>query len=329
MNRRTTLTHIALLTLSTAFAGCNLQKSDDVAEFREALPEANHIAVAGPEQSSGQKTLATEPGQSEFAEWYAFTRNVRDGVNTVTRDVLGGVWLVVHLQPSNVGADFAEWGPYTDALDPVAYRLRVTRTAEGEYDYRLEGRPRASKSEADYVAVLVGNGFGRLDPRHGDGKFVIDLDAAKRLDPIKHLNDSGTVTITHDLPADITLNPGSLPRLIRADVDPAGDAWMSIVSDAKQDGTGTLTLDAHADTADAKNTALEDVHLLSRWQADGAGRADLTISGGDLPPSIPLVNGSECWNNGFARVYYADSVTFEPNFGESSACAYPTAEAAP
>ena len=69
---------------------------------------------------------------------------------------------------------------------------------------------------------------------------------------------------------------------------------MHVVSDARADRTGTLSVDAHADTDESKASLLEDVSLLSRWHADGAGRADLAISGGDLPASIPLVTTSEC-----------------------------------
>ncbi|HET9930863.1 MAG TPA: hypothetical protein VFQ35_09260, partial [Polyangiaceae bacterium] len=287
---------------------------------RDALPEANQVSVAGPEHdSSGKKTLAIGGGGAEVAEWYAFTRNVRDGVNVVTRDVLAGVWLVVHSPPSKVGMDFAEWGPYTDALDPAAYRMRVERSPDGTYLYRLEGRPRSSSSEADYVAVLTGKGYGKLDSRHGDGEFTIDLDAAKRLDPIKHRDDSGTVSITHDLPAE---DPSALPRIIAAQVDPAGDAWVRIRSEAKVDLTGTLSVDAHADTDESKATAMEDISLVSRWKADGQGRADVSIAGGDLPAAIPLVTASECWNDSFARVYYSDSVGFKPVFGDSTACVY-------
>lgn len=320
MFRRTTLAHIALAASTLAASACTLQKADDVSEYRDALPDPTHVTVAGPEpDGSGKKTLATDDGSVEVAEWYAFTRNVRDGVNVVTRDVLVGVWLVVRSAPSLVGADFAEWGPSGDALDPAAYRLRVQRSADGTYLYRLDGRPRSSTSDADYVSVLSGTGYGRLDPRHGDGEFSIDLDAAKRLDPIKHRDDSGTVSISHDLPARDT---AGLPRLITAQVDPSGDAWIRIRSEANVDHTGSLRVDAHADSEASKATALEDISLVSRWRADGQGRADWAISGGDLPPTLPVVTASECWNGGFARVYYADSATFKPNFGDSGACVY-------
>jgi hypothetical protein len=261
------------------------------------------------------------------AKWYAFTRGVRDGVNVVTRDVLAGVWLIVHSAPSEVSQDHATWGPYTDALDPATYRFRVERVAPGEYDYVLEGRPKTSQSDADYRAVLRGSGYGRLDPRHGDGAFTIDLDAAKSLDPLRHQDDSGTVTITHELPANIGRDLNALPRTINADITPQGEAWVRIRSQANADATGTLDVDAHADTDDSKTTLLEDVSVQSRWRADGAGRADITVAGGDLPATIPMVAATECWSTNFSRAYYADSVNFEPGVGDATSCAY--AEPAP
>jgi hypothetical protein len=262
------------------------------------------------------------PANHDVAKWYAFTRGVRDGVNVVTRDVLASVWLIVHSAPSDASEDHAEWGPYTDALDPASYRFRVERVAPGEYDYTLEGRPKASSSDADYRAVLQGRGYGRLDPRHGDGSFTIDLDAARALDPLRHQDDSGTVTITHDLPATIDRNLGALPRTISADVNPEGESWLHVRSQANADSTGALDVDAHADTDDSKATLLEDISVQSRWNANGAGRADISVAGGDLPATVPLVSATECWGTDFSRIYYSDSVTFEPTFGDATSCVY-------
>lgn len=333
MSLKTTLPHIALVALALAANACALQKTDDVSEYREALPEANAVAVAGPEgNANGSRSSALEqsrtgllgvdPATANVAKWYAFTRNVRAGVNAVTRNVLAGVWVIVHSAPTSVSPDHAEWGPYTDALEPASYRFRVDRVADGEYDYVLEGRPKASSSDADYLTVLHGKGYGRLDARHGDGTFTIDLDAAKALDPSQHPDDSGTVTITHDLPASVGRALGQLPRTISASVTPQGEAWVRIESQANADGTGTLNVDAHVDTDDSKATLLEDVSVQSRWRADGAGRADVTLAGGDLPATIAMVSASECWGSDFSRSYYADSVGFEPTFGDVAICAY-------
>ncbi len=331
MIRMTTLPHIALFTLAVAMGACTLQKVDDAADYREALPVTESVSVSGPGASGeGSSTKAfaghtglldtSGSGAPAVAEWYAFTRNVRDGVNVVTRDVLMGVWAIARTPPRQVGVDFAEWGPFTDALDPVAWRLHIDRLPDATFAYRLDGRPRASQAEGDYRAVLRGTGYGRTDARHGDGSFSIDLDAAKALDPVKHPNDSGKLTITHDLPADIAQNLAALPRTIQAQIDPSGEAWVTIKSVSNVDGTGSLEVNAHTDVDASNATLLEDVSVESRYHADGAGRADLVISGGNLPASIPLVSGSECWNTSFVRVYYSDSQNFKPTYGDPTAC---------
>src|SRR5262249_26039208 len=148
----------------------------------------------------------------------------------------------VHTEPSSVQDGVATWGPYTDALEPVTYRFRVTRVADGEYDYVLEGRPKASTSDADYQNVLVGHGFGKHHAQHGEGDFTVDLGLPRELDPFAHQNDSGTVHVTHHLPHDIGAGGGALPRSITAEVtpDPAvNPESFTVTSNANLDGTGS------------------------------------------------------------------------------------------
>lgn len=315
----------------SALAGCTLdKKGDDADAFREAVPAADAVALSGPDSKSGSstqaaagslRTLATG-GKTPYAKWYGFTREMREGVNAITAGVLGSVWVVVSTVPTSVAADEAIWGPYTDALDPAAYRFRVTRGAPDEYDYVLEGRPKASTDDREYLPVLSGHGYGKPHAKHGQGKFTVDLDAAKTLDPFAHADDSGRVVIEHDLPHDFSEHLGALPRTIVATVTPEGEAHFTVESIAKLDGTGSIHVDAHADIDDSKTTKLEDVVIDSRWAQSGAGRADIDIAGGDLPESIPMVDAVECWGTDFMQSYYSDSVGFEPTVGEASACVY-------
>lgn len=315
-----------------AAPGCTFDLADEGSEFREAVPGANSVAVPGPGDTAGTQhgagaipergLMGTGTG-TDYAFWYEFTRNVRDGVNQVTASVLGSVWYIVNTHPTSVAKDTATWGPYTDALEPVTWRFRVTRVAPQHFEYTLDGRPKTSESDADYRVVLSGDGWGRPSEHHGDGTFVIDLDAARALDPMRHQNDSGTVTIQHDLPRDITTDAFALPRTITADVRPsATPEWITFTSTANQDGTGRLDVDGHVDTDPSHATAIEDVGVVSRWRADGAGRADITLSGGDVPPSLGTITASECWASDFTRVYYDDSASFAPTEGSTSACAY-------
>ena len=55
-------------------------------------------------------------------------------------------------------------------------------------------------------------------------------------------------------------------------------------------------------------------------QVAGAGRADITLTGGDLP--FEKVSAVECWGSDFFQVYYEDSVGYASKEGDVSACAY-------
>jgi hypothetical protein len=327
------LTATLILAASSAgLAGCMLDKQDDGEEFREAVPRREAVVVAGPEQESGGDrssasvtTQADEPWTAgPYSKWYGFTRAVRAGVNGVTAAVLGGAWVIVRTEPSSVEDGEAIWGPSTDPLEPVTYRFRVTRVGDAEYDYVLEGRPKTSRSDGDYVAVLRGHGFGKRHDQHGEGEFTIDLDAARELDPFAHRDDSGTVRVVHHLPPDMK-DGDYLPRTIVAEVtpDPAlNPESFAVTSTANEDGTGSLHVTASADVDDTKTTELEDIVVDSRFRDDGAGRADISISGGDIPADPGRVTAIECWGADFMRSYYSDSLELEPTEGEPSACVY-------
>jgi hypothetical protein len=313
-------------------SGCALDKKDDDADaFREAVPQQQSVALSGPDAGASSSTAAAAPSRrtlgtaptNSYAKWYGFTRDMRSNVNHVTASVLGSVWAILHVTPTAISQDTATWGPYTDALEPSSYRFRITRIATDEYDYTLDGRPKASTNDADYRTVLTGHGYGKPHAQHGRGEFTIDLDVASELDPFAHAHEAGTVRVDYDLPHDFVEKQEFLPRTITAKVV-QGETMYTVESLARVDHTGSIHVDAHVDIADAKGTKLEDVVIDSRWTATGAGRADIDFTGGDLPASTPMVDAVECWGTDFTQVYYNDSVNFSPTVGDESACVYPS-----
>ncbi|HEY4105713.1 MAG TPA: hypothetical protein VGM44_17560, partial [Polyangiaceae bacterium] len=98
------------------------------------------------------------------------------------------------------------------------------------------------------------------------------------------------------------------------------EAHYTVNSVANEDHTGTIHVAAHVDIDASMMTQLEDVTVDSKWNQTGAGRADITIKGGDLPSSIPEVDAVECWGSDFTESYYNDSVGFAPTAGSASAC---------
>jgi hypothetical protein len=89
------------------------------------------------------------------------------------------------------------------------------------------------------------------------------------------------------------------------------------------DGTGDFQFRLFADTDDP-GPAWEVSAIRSRWQPTGAGRSDVSISGGDLGLNV-TVTASECWDASFGEVYYTDSATWKPTSGDPSLCAYANA----
>lgn len=311
--------------------GCTLEKTDDADEFRQAIPSADSVAVDGPETtgttshqaaSGARGSLTGGDGSNAPAYWYTFTRNVRDGVNVVTAAILGTVSFVVHTEPTNVSSDEAVWGPYDgDALDPVTWRLTVTRIGEHHYRYVVEGRKKSDKA-APFLTILDGDGYDQASAKHGDGAFTLDLDNAKALDPSRHTDDSGSVTIEHDLPEDIGRRVDALPRSITATLDPETGESLVISSTANEDHTGTLEVTGVVDVNEPKDGLSENVSISSRWRETGAGRSDITIAHGSVPGEMDPVTATECWGTDFSRVYYGDSGEFSPTEGDPGLCTY-------
>ena len=81
--------------------------------------------------------------------------------------------------------------------------------------------------------------------------------------------------------------------------------------------------------ANVGGTALsENVTMRSRWLADGAGRGDARIAGGDLGTAQAIA--SECWGTLFRRVVlHRQRRTSLPTEGDVAQCAFGTADLPP
>ena len=294
--------------------GCGVEAGDGD-RFREAIPEAADVSLGVPGAATDANAQAlVAPSLAERARFYKFTRDVSEGVDRVTRSILGSIWLVVHTQPSSVEPHRATWGPGADALSPVVWRLRVTEVGDGVFDYQLDGRPKGSTNESDYLTVLKGRGYGRSHAEHRNGSFTVDNDAARTLDPAR-ASDHGTTKIVHHLRA----WPAKIDVAIRPTPDPN---WLDIAVTHERDGSGAVDVSGRTDVEETnKDGNLEDIVLHNRWAASGAGRADVQITAGSVPI---LFKASECWSPVFARTYYVDNAGTAA-IGDSASCVFPDA----
>jgi hypothetical protein len=330
---RTTIATIGTLFGGAAFimsAGCSLQTAD-ASKFREPIPQASQVALAiAGSTVSGTTTQAAHatgvhlqdgPGSggggtspTDYASYYAFTRSITDSVDTVTTEILGEVVAVTNLPPTTIDANHAVWGPgSSDALDPVSWKLTVTATGGGQYTYEVDGRPHLSTNDADWKAILTGQGYDDTSPSYQSGSFVVDNDAMAALDPTS-TTSTGTVSITYDaraypLNAAATVTPN----------DGTGQHYDVSVVHAV-DGSGVMSLTALADISTPPTGVNENVAENSRWDSTGAGRADVKMTGGEFGTTTVMV--SQCWSDEFAQTYYTDSVDYEPTTGQASSCVF-------
>jgi len=301
----------AAIILSTALAACIPQGPEAV---DDALPTAEDVQVKVPEDNAQQAALG------QIADYYRFTRTVSRDFNGGAAFVLTLVHVIVQFPPTDVEGDTYTWGPHSDALDPAEWKLIVVENADGSYDWRFDGRSK-TETGADFETIISGNAEPGDVPHRGNGNFMIDFDAAERVDPIDN-DASGRVEVIYDLRATGDVN-GSISMHIEGREESAEGDIIPVTADyaysENLDGSGDFSFGINGDI-DENGSAREDVLLRSRWQSDGAGRGDARITGGDL--GTMNVTATECWDIQFRRVHYSDSEEYLPSEGAAADCVF-------
>lgn len=308
-----------LLAAACAVAACaKNDKPITVEEARSAVQSANGIQMAAPEvalavEGKTEGTVALSAAGST-STYRIFTRNLAFAFNGVTGFSLGLVRLIVAFPPTECKDSTCTWGPWSNALDPVEYRLTVTKVADGEFDYGFAGH-RKSPAGSPWVTVMSGTAFPKSH-LVGHGTFVIDAEAALALDPT---GDSGTLSVTWSNEAGNSIQATFVGLTDRNNANHVVNARYSYSDSATQ---GDLQLAFRDLTADPDAT----LKLHSRWVIPtGEGRGDAFFT---KPPAS--YNASECWNGsaaGFTVAYWTSSDPSQPASGDPALCAF--AEAVP
>ncbi len=285
---------------------------------RDEPPSALERAIPTAEQVSIKLPMGTSRSVGQLAEWYVATRGVTTMFNGGSAWVLILIHTIVKFPVTSVDGDTYTWGPFSDALDPAEYKLDVRDVGDGTYQYKLSGRSKTQLGSA-FEAIIDGVSDPRNGELLGNGEFLVDFDAGRRVNPVDgDPNARGQVEVRYDLSArhlDLTImTTDDLGGLVAADY-----AYNETAA-----GGGDMVFDVDGDAGGGAQ--LEQITLRSRWEANGEGRADARIIGGDAGGGAIA---SECWNQQFARVFYTDSVNFAPAEGSVADCAFADADLPP
>jgi hypothetical protein len=314
-------TTLAALTLATATLMACIQETEH--PIKDALPTAEAVSIKLP-GASVQAGDSGAPGVGsgsyailgQTAQFYQVTRGVTLTLNAGAAWVLVVVHAVVQFPPTTVEGNVYTWGPGSGPLDPADWRLVVTDNADGSYSWSLDGRSKITPEDG-FITVIDGVAVPGAEPHRGRGSFSIDFDAGERVNPID--NDArGTVDVEYDLE-----NRDGTQATLDMHIEGVADDGRPVSFDyhyaENKDRSGDFSFAIHGDLDD-DGTASEDAEIRSRWLDDGQGRSDVALAGGDLGDLE--VSATECWDTRFARVYYTDSVQWQPTEGDANQCVF-------
>ncbi len=301
---------ISLLAATAAMSLVACIKQDEPpSDLQRAIPTADQVKIKLP--------MSATRSVGQLAGWYVATRNVTRTFNGGAGWVLVLIHTIIQFPVTSVSGDTYTWGPWSNALDPAEYKLDVRAVGDGTYEYRLSGRSK-TVAGASFEVIIDGKADPRPGELAGNGNFLIDFDAGRRVNPIDSGDAKGQVDVRYDLAAK-HLDLGIMSTNDAGEPVMADYAYNETISGG---GDMTFNVDGNA----GGTAAQEHITLRSRWQGNGTGRADARMAGGDLNAGA---TASECWDGQFRRTYYTDSVNFAPTEGNVSACAFGTADLPP
>ncbi len=303
-----TMTRTTLVLLSALVAlGCDKPEPEtgtvDQARFLEALPTAEDLRLDLPgdedfDEASGGLATMEAPLVGERSNFYTFTREMTRAINRGLKALIAPIAHVVeHVPPTTLEENRAVWfgsGPE----DPEHHLLVVERVADGHFEYVLLSK---TKHEADAEwRPVVGGTWTPSEGRRGRGAVWVnhynDLDPRTTGTLLALWSNDGqhrSVTVyTYQWSGD-------------AEVEPARDQASHFEREIGGGGVfvyGIRDIDIHEN--DPTKPLGEDVAVISRWNADGLGRADWYATGGEVATDgydTALI--SQCWDEQFDTIF--------------------------
>ncbi len=273
-------------------AALQLAITEDVGA--EALASEDEAIGDVASEALGSVELALDADSTAYSLGRA--RDAVRDLNRGLRNFLGPIAAVVrNVEPDEVEANVAMWGPVTRGA--TQFRVFVRRGALRRYGWLLQARPDGSSDGYSNVAA-GGIQLGAL-ARRGRGTLGVDLDAFGDVDP--------TVAARGKILAGFAHGPrGTVLRYGLRDFS-KGDETATPIDAAFQGvhltgGYNRVRLAFHGNLPETDTDAEELVLARVRHHRGEGGRADLLVTGGDIPDGQVWVV-SECWNSALGSGY--------------------------
>jgi hypothetical protein len=289
---------------------------------KEGPPEGIERAIPKAEQVSIKLPVGTNRTVGELSEWYVATRNITTTFNGGSAWVLILIHTIVQFPVTSVDGSTYTWGPFSDALDPAEYRLDVVDNGDETYNWSLSGRSK-TQANSQFEMIITGLADGSAGENQGNGNFLIDFDAGRRVNPIDADPEArGQVSVSYDLAA------RHLDLHIMSTDDNGNPVTADYAYNEGADGSGDMVFGIEGEMGGGPG--LEQAVIRSRWLASGDGRADVAIHSDDTGAGAA---GSQCWDGQF-RTEFEGVIAGDPTTGavffaaagDEASCAYTEAD---
>lgn len=308
---------VACAVLATS-SGCGNYSNDDL-DFELALPE----------QTDMEAKLQVSLVRADSAEYYRDTRSAVLTFNGLVAELTGLVDTVRGYTPSQRNGNQRIWGPFPDTkhagweIRVVMQRGTVSATLL-RMDYWVEVRP-VGQGDSSWVSLLVGQYTSQGSARAGWGKMTFDaqtpraagypVDADASLDHLDACyNRSGAPSGCSNDPG----NDGAFVDMQIVNLPTAQTQAAHYTYELAPDESGKMQFSLQTTSSGIPVTAT----MRSRWQAGGAGRADLVA---DLTPNVPgeTTLGTDCWGPDTVATYSSRlGQTPQPATDDPSTCVF-------
>lgn len=270
--------------------GCSGSLSNAIfhedAAFLAALPTYDELArpYPGAEDRTGDEALyygATADSLEGFAQYTLLITSVADTARLVA--------------PSYRGDDVRIWGPGAWDVYPGTYlRLEVSRTSTHElYVYQFQASESPDGPWTEFVT-----GSTRLDEVESGS---LDWDQGA-LDSAIGVGGRGTYDIEYTLGEVTEIEMAATGLQIGFSDVSSSNAWLIV----DPDGSGLYELHYQQDIDGGADIPIdEEIELVSRWTADGAGRGEAEVRGGDT--DYPGLVFTQCWDLDGQLTFQEDS----------------------
>lgn len=285
------------------------------AEMVAAMPDADRLR---PNLPAGGAPIVANDGETALSDYYLFTHDTTDDLNDFVWEVIDTVNDIMAYPGEWVDDYTLAWGPLEySPLDPCVSYLAVTYNPDGSYEWYLKEWPKGG-AEEDGVVDAWGHVEPYPDPQDSVGAFWIDFDLMRQLDPTREA--VGVTYVEYQQEIGIHAVQAYFDGVAGHPADQAIDAYYAY--SAEDTGAGAMLFGFVADLNETGTLEVMAVH--SRWDDLGAGRADATVTAGDLGDTEAHV--SECWGADFAVVYHEDDAGWSTPVGDEADCAYSPGE---